>query len=59
MRRRAAEQANAQLLAENEERRRAEQALRASQAATRKLSLVASSTDNLVAITDAAGGSSG
>jgi PAS domain S-box-containing protein len=55
MRRRAAEQANAQLLAENEERRRAEQALRASQAATRKLSLVASSTDNLVAITDAAG----
>jgi PAS domain S-box-containing protein len=55
MRRRAAEQANAQLLAENEERRRAEQALQASQAATRKLSLVASSTDNLVAITDAAG----
>ena len=55
MRRRAAEQANTQLLAENEERRRAEQALRASQAATRKLSLVASSTDNLVAITDAAG----
>jgi PAS domain S-box-containing protein len=55
MRRRAAEQANAQLQTENEERRRAEQALRASQAATRKLSFVASSTDNLVAITDAAG----
>ena len=55
MRRRAAEQANAQLQTENEERRRAEQALRASQAATRKLSLVASSTDNLVAIMNAAG----
>ncbi len=55
VRRRAIERANARLLAENEERRRAEQALRASQAATRKLSLVASSTDNLVAITDAAG----
>ena len=54
-RRRAAETANAQLQAENEERRRAEQALRASQAATRKLSLVASSTDNLVAIMNAAG----
>ncbi len=54
-RRRAAEEANAQLVAENEERRRAEQALRASQAATRKLSLVASSTDNLVAIADATG----
>jgi PAS domain S-box-containing protein len=53
--RRAAEQANSSLVAENEERRRAEQALQASQAATRKLSLVASSTDNLVAITDAAG----
>ena len=53
--RRAAEQANTRLVAENEERRRAEQALQASQAATRKLSLVASSTDNLVAITDAAG----
>jgi PAS domain S-box-containing protein len=53
--RRAAEQANEQLVAENEERRRTEQALQASQAATRKLSLVASSTDNLVAITDAAG----
>ena len=55
MRRRAAEQANAMLQAENEERRRAEEALRASQAATRKLSLVASSTDNLVAITDPTG----
>ena len=55
MRRRAAEQANAQLQTENEERRRAEQALRASQAATRKLSFVASSTDNLVVITDATG----
>jgi PAS domain S-box-containing protein len=53
--RRAAEQANARLMAENEERRRAEQALQVSQAATRKLSLVASSTDNLVAITDDAG----
>ncbi len=55
MRRRAAERANALLQAENEERRHAETALRASQAATRKLSLVASSTDNLVIITDAAG----
>jgi PAS domain S-box-containing protein len=55
VRRRAIEQVNARLMAENEERRRAEQALRASQAATRKLSLVASSTDNLVAITDATG----
>ena len=54
-RRRTAEAANAQLKVENEERRRAEQALRASQSATRKLSLVASSTDNLVAIMDAAG----
>ena len=54
-RRRAAEEANALLQAENEERRRAEGALRASQAATRKLSLVASSTDNLVAILDATG----
>ena len=55
VRRRAAEQVNKRLVAENEERRRAEQALRASQAATRKLSLVASSTDNLVAITQATG----
>ena len=55
MRRRAAEQANKRLVAENEERRRAEQALRISQASTRKLSLVASSTDNLVAITQATG----
>ena len=55
VRRRAAEQANKRLVAENEERRRAEQALRVSQAATRKLSLVASSTDNLVAITQATG----
>jgi PAS domain S-box-containing protein len=55
MRRHAVEQANAQLQTENEERRRAEQALHASQAATRKLSFVASSTDNLVLITDAAG----
>ena len=55
MRRRAAEVANAQLHDENEERRRAEHALRSSQAATRKLSLVASSTDNLVAIMNAAG----
>jgi len=54
-RRLAAHQANAQLLAEVEERTRAEQALRASQAATRKLSLVASSTDNLVAISDPEG----
>ena len=52
---RAAEQANRRLVAENEERRRAEEALRASQAATRKLSMVASSTDNLVVIADAAG----
>jgi len=55
VRRRSAERANARLVAENEERRRAEQALRASQAATRKLSLVASGTDNLVAIADAGG----
>jgi len=55
VRRRAAERANERLVTENEERRRAEQALRASQAATRKLSLVASSTDNLVAITQATG----
>jgi PAS domain S-box-containing protein len=55
VRRRAAEQANKRLVAENEERRRAEQALRVSQAATRKLSLVASSTDNLVAITQPTG----
>jgi len=55
VRRRSAERANARLVAENEERRRAEQALRASQAATRKLSLVASSTDNLVGIADSAG----
>ena len=55
LRRRAAEKANTRLIAENEERRRAEEALRASQAATRKLSLVASSTQNPVAITDAAG----
>jgi PAS domain S-box-containing protein len=55
VRRRAAEQANKRLVAENEERRRAEQALYASQAATRKLSLVASSTDNPVAITRANG----
>jgi len=54
-RRLAAETANAQLQAENEERRKTEQALHASQAATRKLSLVASSTDSLVAITDAKG----
>jgi PAS domain S-box-containing protein len=53
--RRAAEQTNVRLVAENEERRRAEQALPVSQAAIRKLSLVASSTGNLVAITDAAG----
>ncbi len=55
VRRRAAERANTQLVAENEERRRTQQALQLSQAAARKLSLVASSTDNLVAITDAAG----
>jgi PAS domain S-box-containing protein len=54
-RRRAAETTNAELKAEIAERQRAEQALHASQAATRKLSLVASSTDNLVAILDAAG----
>ena len=52
---RAAEEANRRLTAENEERRRAEQALRESQADTRKLSMVASRTDNLVAITDATG----
>ncbi|MFA5057597.1 MAG: ATP-binding protein [Opitutaceae bacterium] len=51
LRHRAAQEANERLVAENEERRRAELALRASQAAARKLSLVASSTDNLVAIT--------
>ncbi len=55
VRRRAAERANTQLVAENEERRRTQQALQLSQAAARKLSLVASSTDNLVAITDATG----
>ena len=55
VRRRTAERVNARLVAENEERRRAEHALRTSQAAARKLSLVASSTDNLVAIADAAG----
>ena len=55
VRQRTAEEANARLRAENEERRRAQQALLASQAATRKLSLVASNTDNLVAITDAKG----
>ncbi|MDD2765051.1 MAG: ATP-binding protein [Opitutaceae bacterium] len=54
-RHRAAKEANKRLVAENEERRRAELALRASQAAARKLSLVASSTDNLVAITGPAG----
>ncbi len=52
---RAAEEANRQLTAENEERRRAEQALRASQADARKLSMVASRTDNPVVITDSAG----
>jgi PAS domain S-box-containing protein len=55
LRRRAAEQATAQLVGEVEERARAEQALGISQAATRKLSLVASSTDNLVAIIDTEG----
>ncbi len=55
VRRSAAERANARLVAENEERRRAELALRTSQAAARKLSLVASLTDNLVAIADPTG----
>lgn len=55
LRRRAAEQATERLVGEVEERTRAEQALGISQAATRKLSLVASSTDNLVAIIDTDG----
>ncbi len=45
------ERANAKLRAEVEERRQAELALRASQLAERKLSLVAARTDNIVVIT--------
>jgi len=48
---RSARLSNEKLVSENEERRRVEERLRISQAAARKLSLVASKTDNLVLIT--------
>jgi len=52
---RSAQLSNAKLIQENEERRRVEEQLRLSQASARKLSLVASKTDNLVLITNAEG----
>ncbi len=52
---RAAQLSNEKLVQENEERRRVEEQLRLSQASARKLSLVASKTDNLVLITSPEG----
>jgi PAS domain S-box-containing protein len=52
---RSAQLSNAKLVQENEERRRVEEQLRVSQASARKLSLVASKTDNLVLIANADG----